>query len=242
MRICLFLLTALSLQAQRPEYDFYREGRDKRPEAYAEELRKAGMPEKEIARRLDLLRNHRTELEADRWDRFYGDSGSQYKREPNAFLTQVVRGMKPGVALDYAMGDGRNSLYLAKLGWTVNGFDISEVGVNAARKHASRLALKINAVTSSDANYNFGKDRFDLILFSWSMPLVDVRKVIDALKPGGIVVMEFGPGFTGRNGMLRLFDELVIERYEVSRGVSDFSDRRETEIFRLIARKERPNH
>ncbi|HKD04540.1 MAG TPA: methyltransferase domain-containing protein [Bryobacteraceae bacterium] len=237
----LIFLAALGLQAQRSEYDFYREGRDKRPEAYAEELRKAGIPEKEIARRLDLLRNHRTELEADRWNRFYGDSASQYNREPNAFLAEVVHGMKPGVALDYAMGDGRNSLYLAKLGWTVYGFDISEVGVNAARQNASRLGLKIDAVTSSDANYNFGKDRFDLILFSWSMPLVDVRKVIDALKPSGVVVMEFGPGFTGRNGMLRLFDDLVIEHYELTRGVSDFSDRRETEIFRLIARKEPPN-
>ena len=52
--------------------------------------------------------------------------------------------------------------------------------------------------------------------------------------------MEFGPGFTGRNGMLRLFDELVIQRYEATRAISDFSDRRETEIFRLIARKEPP--
>lgn len=65
-----------------------------------------------------------------------------------------------------------------------------------------------------------------------------VRKVIDALKPGGIVIMEFGPGFMARNGMLRFFDELAIERYEVTRGISDFSDRRETEIFRLIARRE----
>ncbi len=55
MRMCLILLTALGLQAQRPEYDFYRDGRDKRPEAYAEELRKAGVPEKEIARRLDFF-------------------------------------------------------------------------------------------------------------------------------------------------------------------------------------------
>ncbi len=167
MRVRLILLAAMGLQGQRPDYDFYREGRDKRPETYAEELRKAGVPEKEIVRRLDLLRNHRTELEADRWNRFYGDSGSRYNRQPNAFLTQVVRGMKPGVALDYAMGDGRNSLYLAKLGWTVYGFDISDVGVHAARQHASELGLKIDAVTSSDANYNFGKDRFDLILFSW---------------------------------------------------------------------------
>jgi SAM-dependent methyltransferase len=241
MRIHLFLLAAACLQAQRPEYDFYAEGRDKKPEVYAEELRKAGVTDKEISRRLDLLRNHRTELEADRWNRFYGNQGSQYNREPNAFLSQVVRGMQPGVALDYAMGDGRNALYLAKLGWTVHGFDISEVGVNAARRRAAELGLKIDAVVSSDASYNFGNNRFDLILFSWSMPLVDVRKVVNALKPGGIVVMEFGPGFTGRNGMLRLFDDLVIEHYEATRAISDFSDRRETEVFRLIARKELPS-
>ena len=241
MRVHLILFTAMCLQAQRPEYDFYAEGRDKKPETYADELRKAGVPEKEVARRLDLLRKHRTELEADRWNRFYGDPGSRYNRETNAFLTEVVRGMKPGVALDYAMGDGRNSLYLAKLGWAVHGFDLSEVGVNAAKRRASELGLTIDAVTSSDATYNFGKDRFDLILFSWSMPLIDVHKVVEALKPGGIVVMEFGPGFTGRNGMLRLFDDLVIEHYEITSGVSDFSDRRKTEIFRLIARKESPS-
>ena len=66
---------------------------------------------------------------------------------------------------------------------------------------------------------------------------MDVRKVIDALKPGGIVIMEFGPGFTGRNGMLHLFDGLLIERYEMTRAVQDFADRRVTEVFRLIARK-----
>lgn len=241
IRLGLVLLSALCVWPQRPEYDFYPEGRDKKPDVYGEELRKAGVPEREIARRLDLLRNHRTELEADRWNRFYGNSKSKYNRQPNGFLTQVVQGMKPGVALDYAMGDGRNSLYLAKLGWEVHGFDISQVGVNVAKQRASELGLNIDAVTASDAQYNFGKARFDLILFSWSMPLVDIHKVIDALKPGGIVVMEFGPGFTGRNGMLRLFDDLVIERYERTRAISDFSDRRQTEVFRLVARKEPPS-
>jgi hypothetical protein len=37
--------------------------------------------------------------------------------------------------------------------------------------------------------------------------------------------------------MLRLFDDLLIERYEVTRAVSDFSGRRVTEVFRLIAQK-----
>lgn len=103
IRLSLVLLTALCVQAQRPEYDFYPEGRDKKPEVYAEELHNASAPEKEIARRLDLLRNHRTEMEAGRWDRFYSDSKSNYNLEPNAFLMQVVQGMAPGVVLDYGM-------------------------------------------------------------------------------------------------------------------------------------------
>jgi hypothetical protein len=37
--------------------------------------------------------------------------------------------------------------------------------------------------------------------------------------------------------MLHLFDDLLIERYDITREVSDFYDRRETEIYRLIARK-----
>ncbi len=236
-RLAAVLVIAAALQGQKPEYDFYHEDRDKKPETYADELRKAGIPEIEIARRVDLLKNHRPLLEADRWNRFYGNPKSAYNRAPNTFLTQVVETLKPGVALDYAMGEGRNALYLAKLGWTVHGFDMSDVAINAANRRAAELGLKIGAVVSTDGNYNFGKDRFDLILFSWSMPLVDVRKVIDALKPGGLVVMEFGAGFTGRNGMLRLFDDLQIERYEVTRAVSDFYDRRETDVFHLIARK-----
>jgi SAM-dependent methyltransferase len=235
--LCVILLFSFSIAGQKPEFDFYRDARDKKPEVYAAELRSVGVPENEIARRLDLLKNHRPVLEADRWNRFYGDPKSNYNRAPNSFLTTVVEGLKPGTALDYAMGDGRNAIYLAKLGWTVHGFDMSDVAINVAKRRAVELGLKIDAVTSTDANYNFGKERFDLILFSWSMPLVDVRKVIDALKPDGIVVIEFGPGFVGRNGMLHLFDELLIERYEVTRAVSDFSDRRETEVFRLIARK-----
>jgi SAM-dependent methyltransferase len=235
-------MLTVALLGQKPEYDFYREARGKTPESYAAELRKAGVAEGEITRRVRLLRDHRDLLEADRWNRFYGDSASNYNRAPNAFLTSVVEGMKPGTVLDYAMGDGRNAIYLAKLGWVVHGFDMSDVAVKLANKRAAELGLKIDTVVSTDANYTFGKERFDFILFSWSMPLIDVRKVIDALKPGGLVVMEFGPGFVGKNGMLHLFDDLVIERYEMTRAVSDFSDRRETEVYRLIARKGNPKH
>ena len=63
------------------------------------------------------------------------------------------------------------------------------------------------------------------------------QKVVDALKPGGIVVMECGADFVGRNEMLHMFDALQIVRYEIVRAKSDFYDRRETDVLRLVARK-----
>ena len=65
-----------------------------------------------------------------------------------------------------------------------------------------------------------------------------VQKVVDSLKPGGIVVMECGADFvSGRNQMLHTFDPLQIIHYEIVRDKSDFYDRRETEVLRLVARK-----
>jgi methylase of polypeptide subunit release factors len=41
----------------------------------------------------------------------------------------VVKGLKPGIALDVCMGEGRNCIFLAGLGWKVTGFDVSDVAV-----------------------------------------------------------------------------------------------------------------
>jgi len=76
------------------------------------------------------------------------------------------------------------------------------------------------------------------VLFSWVMPAPEyVTKVVDSLKPGGIVVMECGADWVGRNGMLKLFDALQIVRYEIVTAQSDFFNRREMEVLRLVARK-----
>jgi hypothetical protein len=127
--------------AQNPDYDFYPEFRSwnqqllrierslspgQALEKYAAKLRSEGTGDAEIQRRENLIRNSRNSLEADFWNRFFthgkGVAGI-YNEAPNSFLTEVVQGLKPGTALDYGMGSGRNALYLAKLGWQVSGFD-----------------------------------------------------------------------------------------------------------------------
>lgn len=244
------ILCSLLVFGQNSEYEFYAGYRDfmsalwmKNPsitpaqvhEAYAAKLRKDGVAEIEIQRRLRLLATAGPQLEADRWDRFYGDAkhNGDYNQSPNEFLVAFVADKRPGTALDYAMGTGRNALYLAKLGWDVYGFDHSHVAVAAAQKRAAELRLKLHTTAVPDSEYDFGRERFDLILFSWAMPLIDVQKIVDSLKPGGVVVMECAVDYVGRNGMLKKFDELRIERYEIVRGVADWYGRGEIEILHL---------
>lgn len=239
---------------QKAEYDFYREFRNSFVpklraeklsitdqeilERYAARLKSEGVADNEIARRSSLIRTEHDLLEKDYWNRFYADGKSNFNREPNAFLIQVVKGRLPGLALDYGMGEGRNAIYLAKLGWQVWGFDPADVAVTLAQRRAKELGLTLHTAAVRDSEYDFGKERFDLILFSWTMPLVPVQKVVDSLKPGGIVVMECGTDFVGRNGMLRMFDTLQIVYYEIIRTKSDFYNRRETDVLRMMARKQ----
>jgi hypothetical protein len=49
--------------------------------------------------------------------------------------------------------------------------------------------------------------------------------------------MEAAADWVGRNGMLKLFDPLQVVRYEIVSAKSDFFDRREMDVVRLVARK-----
>src|SRR5258708_2247275 len=79
------------------------------------------------------------------WNKHYQRSTPQFKTDPNAFLVEVASKLLPGQALDLGMGEGRNSIYLAQLGWHVTGVDSAEAGVVKARKRAESLGLKIDA-------------------------------------------------------------------------------------------------
>src|SRR5262245_26222006 len=252
--LLLVFLVCQSSWAQKPEYDFYPQFRNivapkfyaAHPAwtlkdivaAYAADLKAQGVNASEIARREELIQASKPALEADYWDRFYLDPTSKVNREPNAFVVEMMHGRTPGVALDYAMGEGRNSIYLAQLGWEVWGFDPAAAAVRLANERAAALGLTLHTASVRDDQFTFGKDRFDLILFSWAMPLIPVERVLAALKPGGMVVMEAAADYVKRNGMLKMFDPLEIRRYEIVHERADFYERQEVDIVRLVAVKQ----
>ena len=149
----------------------------------------------------------------------------------------MISGRTPGTALDYAMGEGRNSIYLAQQGWKVFGFDPAGAAVAMAQKRAKELGLTLTTEAVWDSEYEFGKERFDLILFSWAMPFIPIQRIVDALKPGGMIVMEVAADYVGRNEMLKMFDALKIIRYEIVQAKADFYERQQVDVLRMVATK-----
>jgi len=95
---------------------------------YRKELIRRGMSADQADAQIEALWKsilHCPEGSALSFDRVYRWEKLPFTTEPNAFLVEMVRDLKPGSALDVAMGQGRNSIYLAGKGWDVTGFDVS---------------------------------------------------------------------------------------------------------------------
>jgi SAM-dependent methyltransferase len=128
-------------------------------------------------------------LEADReeWNAVYRE-GKDFNPEPSKFLVEMVKGRKPGLALDVAMGQGRNALYLASQGWRVTGIDISDEGLRQAREAAAARKLTIEAIDANAETWDFGVEKWDLVVLTYAG--CDDGVVKKSLKRGGLIVSE----------------------------------------------------
>jgi len=127
----------------------------------------------------------------DNWNEIFRN-GLGFLRQPNRLLVEVVKGRKPGAALDVAMGQGRNALHLAAQGWKVTGVDISDEGIRMAREEAARRKLALEAVNANIDEYDFGKARWDLVTMIYAGDKVAwIEKIKPSLRPGGLFVVEF---------------------------------------------------
>jgi SAM-dependent methyltransferase len=184
----------------------------------------------------------------DFWNNRYRDPKTEFNRQPSRLLVEAVHDRQPGNAIDLGMGEGRNAIYLAQHGWQVTGVDLSDVAIAEAKRRAAQLGVKLNAVIDGLDQYDFGRNRWDLIalfyMHAWyhSAKPRSIERIRDALKPGGLLVIE---GFAGNpkfmfqpNELIRDFGDLRILRYEDIEDEADWSPGRKSHIVRLIAKKE----
>ncbi len=177
------------------------------------------------------------------YDSIYANPSRQFITAPNRLLVEAAADRKPGRALDVGMGQGRNAIHLARLGWDVTGFDTSRNAVAEAQRLASVAGVKLHAVVASDEEFNFGTEDWDLIALIYPIEKRSVYRVRQALRPGGIVVVECShkdgagaPFEYETNELLKIFAGFRIIKYEEVVAEHDWA-RKQLRLVRLIARK-----
>lgn len=228
---------------------------------YRDKLIADGLPRLQVEQQVAIIQDrllHRPEAWQAWFNRLYETGDVVFERRPNAFLVEAVKGVRPGRALDVAMGQGRNAVFLAKLGWEVTGFDISDIGLAVARASAAKAGVRIHAVLSSASSFDFGEERWDLIALLYTfapaaMPQFAAR-LAKALRPGGLLVFEHlldtgtvavpaGAELAGMprpGALLNAFANLDILRHEVVETLPDWGPFEPVPVVRLLARKGSP--
>ena len=110
---------------------------------------------------------------------------------PAEFLVENTGLLPKGRVLDVAMGNGRNSIYLAGAGFAVEGVDASKEAVEAALKSAQKAGVSIKAQAADlESEYRIEKGVYDVIICFNYLQRSLIPQIKEGLRPGGMVVYE----------------------------------------------------
>ncbi len=129
------------------------------------------------------------------WNERYSSKEYAYGTEPNTFLTANFQHLPKGSVLSLAEGEGRNAVFLAQQGYAVTAVDGSQVGLDKAQVLAETKGVKLECICADLADFELGVGAWDAII-SIFCPLPPAirqalyRKVLAALKPGGVFLLE----------------------------------------------------
>lgn len=98
------------------------------------------------------------------WEDTYSDDQARTFGEPSreimCLASRLPRGSR---VLDMGCGEGRNALFLARSGFEVDAFDISENGVHKLAAAAAELGVVVNAWVGDVRSFEFARD-YDLVV------------------------------------------------------------------------------
>jgi len=115
---------------------------------------------------------------------------------PSRFLMEQLPLLPKGTALDVATGRGRNALYLAAQGYAVEGVDrdeqaLAELATTARQRNLTNLVVRhLDLEADPDSPRDFPKERYDVILGFFYLYRPLFPPLLEALKPGGMLVYE----------------------------------------------------
>ena len=173
----------------------------------------------------------------NRWDNKYSTKQYLFGREAISFVQDHVDLLPKDHALDLAMGEGRNGVFLATKGFQVTGVDISSEGLKKAKTLATEHGVTITTMVVDLESYEIPPNTYDLIICTYYLQRDLFPKIVAGLKPGGMALIEtytvdhsqYRPGFNKAwllkpNELLTMLPGLRVLRYqEVDTGQAAFA-------------------
>ena len=158
-----------------------------------------------------------------------------------------------GFALDVACGLGGNALLLSEHGLDTFAWDISDVAIAHLRRSALSQSLVVHADVVDMLDHEFGVERFDVITVVRYLERRVVPKLIQALKPGGLLFYQtyirdkhpaIGPNnkefLLAENELLHLFADLKVLLYREEGRVGDITQGLRNEAMLIAMKRAQP--
>jgi len=125
--------------------------------------------------------------DAVRWNmRYLSERGLNAKQPPQFLLENIYLLPRNGLALDIAMGAGRNAKVLIEHGLDVIGIDISF----EAALHAKTKLPKLHVIVADLINFRLPQSKFDVIINFYYLQRNILAGLHRITKPGGIIMVE----------------------------------------------------
>lgn len=186
-----------------------------------------------------------------KWDERFRTQSYPENPEPSPLLREYVTAIPAGRALDVATGTGRNALFLADVGYTVDAIDQSRVGLKIAREEAARRGTdaRTNWIQADMGTVCLPVRRYQVITISFFRCLDRFTDLKAALAPEGYLFVEHhlrstdptlgGPSDEqyrfGANELLRACLDLTVLYYDET--IEDPPDGDPRATVRVLARK-----
>jgi len=128
------------------------------------------------------------------YNKIYGKNKNAFGIKPAPILETALESVENiGMALDIGAGQGRNSLYLANSGFTVDSIETSGVAI----EHLKSLDnSEINPILVSIEDFKIKMNKYDLISAINVLQFVEedniakvIKKIQEGLKSGGVVAI-----------------------------------------------------
>ena len=127
-----------------------------------------------------------------KWNLRYQDlAKNQAYLSPSQCLVKhqrLIQNQERRKVLDIACGTGRNSFFLAKMGFEVDAWDISNNAISYINNNKNALAINAKQVDLDDVG--FPKDHYSIILNFNFLDRNLFPKIKEALQIGGLIFFE----------------------------------------------------